>query len=174
MRRSIMLVAAPMLALALAGCATGYKPYGTYGGYSELQLEENKFRVSYDGNAGVPIETAADYVLLRSAEVTLENGYSYFAVVGGRHAERVEVHNNPVISSSSGQAKASGDKVRVNSTTVTSGGYQTVTRHPRMVNVILCFKERPDSKTAEVGKAQVFDARIVVSSLRQKHQLKSS
>ena len=170
MRRS-MLVAAPMLALALAGCATGYKPYGRYGGYSELQLEENKFKVSYDGNAGVPIETAADYVLLRSAEVTLEKGFTYFVIVGGQHAERLEVYNNPVISTSSGKAKASGDKVRVNSTTVTTGGNQTITRHPRMIHVILCFKERPDSKTAEIGKAQVFDARIVASSLRQKHQI---
>lgn len=45
------MVAIIAMSLALLGCATGYKPDGKLGGYSETQLDGNRFRIDYKGNA---------------------------------------------------------------------------------------------------------------------------
>lgn len=58
------------LCLLLAACATGYKPEGFSGGFFELQLSENVYRVSFDGNGYTGSRRAADMALLRSAELT--------------------------------------------------------------------------------------------------------
>lgn len=73
------------LALVLvAGCATQtpYKPAEARDkeGYNETQLGENRFRVTFVGNNVTPAETVKDYALLRAAELTLQEGYSWFSV----------------------------------------------------------------------------------------------
>ena len=62
-------------AFLLSGCATAYQPKGFTGGFSETQLDESVFQVSFRGNAYTSSERAADFTLLRSAELTIENGY---------------------------------------------------------------------------------------------------
>ena len=80
MMRSLFIVAAA--ALVLAGCetATPYHPSTEPGaaGYSDEQLTANRYRVTFTGNSATPRETVEDYLLLRSAEVTLKAGYHYF------------------------------------------------------------------------------------------------
>lgn len=69
-------------ALLVAACATS----GSYGpadgpgdvGYSEQQIETNRFRVTYRAGDAIAAEDGA---LRRAAEVTLEEGYDYFTVV---------------------------------------------------------------------------------------------
>jgi hypothetical protein len=68
------------LALALGGCATAYQPTGLEGGYEETQLAPDVYRVSFRGNAVTEPERAQDFALLRAAELTLQNGYTHFAV----------------------------------------------------------------------------------------------
>lgn len=71
-----------ILALAfLQGCSTAYQSRGFSGGYSETQLDENIFKVSFSGNGYISGHKVADYTLLRSAELTLQNGFKYFAIV---------------------------------------------------------------------------------------------
>ena len=67
--------------LLIQGCATAYQKSGFAGGYSETQLDENVFRVSFRGNRYTGREKVADFTLLRSAELALENGYQYFAII---------------------------------------------------------------------------------------------
>lgn len=70
---------------ALAACATS-TPYvpaeadGRYG-FSEQKIEDNRFRISFRGNSLTDRETVETYLLYRSAEITLENGYDHFIVV---------------------------------------------------------------------------------------------
>jgi hypothetical protein len=72
------------LALALAGCAapTPYQPswMGDGYGYSEQRIEENRYRVSFAGNAAMPRETLENYLLYRAAELTLAQGGDWFVV----------------------------------------------------------------------------------------------
>ena len=61
----------------LAGCetATPYQPLNTAnrdaGGYSDHQIEANRFQVSFSGNSVTSRETVERYLLYRSAELTL-------------------------------------------------------------------------------------------------------
>jgi len=70
MKRCFLLV----LLVLLAGSATSYQPKSFSSGYSETRLREDVFRVSFNGNGYTGRERAADFSLLRSAELALENG----------------------------------------------------------------------------------------------------
>jgi len=77
MRISLMVLSAACL---LAGCATAYQPDGVSGGYSET-LQGSTAQVSFRVNAMTTPETLHSFVLRRCAEVTLQDGYSYFVLV---------------------------------------------------------------------------------------------
>ncbi len=68
--------------LALTACTapTPYAPRepGEYTGYTDQRLDQNRYRVTFTGNSVTRRETVEDYLLLRSAEVTLQSGFRYF------------------------------------------------------------------------------------------------
>lgn len=64
----------------LIGCTSPYHAKNSQGGYSETQLKPNSFEVRFQGNKSTDPEEAKDFALLRSAELTLEYGYSYFTI----------------------------------------------------------------------------------------------
>jgi hypothetical protein len=51
---------------------------GNSTGYTDRQLAANRWRVTFKGNAATPRETVENYILLRSAQVTLQSGYRWF------------------------------------------------------------------------------------------------
>ena len=72
-------------ALALSACATA-TPYGPAGqgsryGYSDMRVDEDRFRVAFAGNSVTSREQVEMSLLLRAAEVTLESGHDWFATV---------------------------------------------------------------------------------------------
>lgn len=69
--------------LAVAGCAspTPYKAMDGRFGYSERKIEQNTYRVVFNGNEMTSRETVEDYLLYRAAELTLQQGYDHFEVV---------------------------------------------------------------------------------------------
>jgi hypothetical protein len=72
-------------ALALSACATA-TPYAPAGmgsryGYSEQRLESDRFRVSFAGNSVTSRDQVEMALLLRSAELTAQNGFDWFATV---------------------------------------------------------------------------------------------
>lgn len=78
------------LGLILTGCATGYQPVGFGGGYTDLQLGTDLFRVAFRGNGYTSAERAADFALLRAAEVTLAQGATHFLVLShGKDAKEL-------------------------------------------------------------------------------------
>lgn len=68
--------------LVLAGCATPapYAPMtpGQATGYTDRQLSDNRWRVTFTGNSVTPRETVENSLLQRAAEVTLASGHSHF------------------------------------------------------------------------------------------------
>jgi hypothetical protein len=72
-----------LLGLLLAACAGKPTPYqqtqGGYG-YSEQRIEDNRYRVSFAGNAATNRQTVEDYLLYRAAELTVQNGHDWFEV----------------------------------------------------------------------------------------------
>ena len=68
----------------LTGCATSYQSDGLAGGFSEVQLGENLWRVSFRGNGYTESTRAEDFAMLRSADLTLIHGFTHFVFVDGR------------------------------------------------------------------------------------------
>ncbi|MGH1480814.1 MAG: CC0125/CC1285 family lipoprotein [Geminicoccales bacterium] len=76
------LVAAPLL-FVLAACSmpTPYQPANGGYGYKEQQLEANRYRVSFDGNASTDRDDVQNYLLYRAAELTVQKDFDYFTIV---------------------------------------------------------------------------------------------
>lgn len=84
--RRFLAAAAVAAGLALAGCATSTTPYqpasqgGGYG-FSEQRIEENKYRVTFRGNASTTREQVENSLLYRAAELTLQLGFDHFILL---------------------------------------------------------------------------------------------
>lgn len=84
--RKLMLATAASAALLVGACATEttYRPATGSGfartGYSDRQVETNRFLVSFAGNSSTPRDTVERYLLFRAAELTLQNGGDYFVM----------------------------------------------------------------------------------------------
>jgi hypothetical protein len=59
----------------LSACATPYQPMSTLGGYREIQLASNTYRVMFFGNGYTNAELAVEYALRRCAELIREHGF---------------------------------------------------------------------------------------------------
>lgn len=152
-----------LICLFLAGCATPYQTQGLTGGFSETQLDQNVFRVSFRGNAYTSSERAADFTLLRSAELAIENGYGYFIIVDTEKYSQTGAYTTPTTSYTTGSVHGSGDYAHISATTTTSGGQTYFYSRPRSTNTIILFNERPEVD------AMVYDASFVVRSIRQRY-----
>lgn len=74
------------VALLLGGCATPattpYRPAldANDQGYQEQRIEANRYRVTFTGNSVTSREAVENFMLLRTAELTLNQGYDYFVL----------------------------------------------------------------------------------------------
>jgi hypothetical protein len=66
----------------IMGCSTAtyYQPASSNEepGYRDQKIEDNKYRISFVGNAVTPRETVELYLLYRAAELTTQNNFDYF------------------------------------------------------------------------------------------------
>ena len=152
-----------LVVVVLAGCATQYQPDAFTGGYSETQLDHNVFRVTFGGNAYVSPERVEDFALLRSAELTLEKGFTHFVIVDARARTDTNVVTTPGQSISTGSAYAAGSTAYGTAQTMYIPGQTIVHRKPTSTNTIICFKGRPDMQ------GMIYDARFVYTSITKKY-----
>jgi hypothetical protein len=104
---------------SLCGCATPYQPLGFRGGYSDLLLESDRFRVSFKGNGYTSADTVETYLLYRSAELAVQRGFDYF-----------------IITDSSGETSQSFSTL--------SGSTTTIQRYRTAVIIKLFKRSKPD------------------------------
>lgn len=82
--RSLRTLTALVMLTTLAACVhpTPYKEAAndTGNGYTTQQIESNRFRISFKGNSETARQTVDSYMLYRSAEVAVQNGFDYFVV----------------------------------------------------------------------------------------------
>jgi len=136
------------LVIFLMGCAaTKYQPEGFTGGYSESQLGDNIFQVSFRGNSYTGHEIESDFALLRSAELTLQNGFRYFVIVKSVKDSSVSAYTTP------------------SQITTTPGGETYDISMPSASNTILCFKEKPE------GDGLIYDATRITQVLKKKYRI---
>jgi hypothetical protein len=82
----VALAAACVLTAGLGACVspTPYQPAVkgglSSGGYSEVRIEPNRWRVNFAGNSMTSRETVEGYLLFRAAELTLQNRDDWFSI----------------------------------------------------------------------------------------------
>ena len=81
-RRFTTLLAAGAAAVMIAACATptpyqpiGARGTGASGGFSDVRLAENRYRVTFAGNSLTTRERVETYLLYRAAELTVQQGF---------------------------------------------------------------------------------------------------
>ena len=152
---------AAFVLLALAGCAvpTPYKPADDGFGYSEQQIEDNRYRVSFAGNSATPRDVVQDYLLYRAAELTLENGYDYFTMVS-QNLERSTRYIGQGITSFSPTGRHF-DSVGFG-VGVTSYTARPIDNYTAIADIVLFKGEKPPDDV------NAYDARDVIPRLRAK------
>lgn len=90
--RLVCLVIGILSIAALTGCETGYQDASASltGGYGSKRENKNLYGIWYAGNALVTEEKSSDMALMRAAEIALENGFTYLAVLTD---ETNKIHN---------------------------------------------------------------------------------
>ena len=123
----------------ISGCATTYHSKSFTGGFSETQLGENIFLVSFKGDGFTHKDSTIDFTLLRSAEITMENGFKYFVIFESddENTYSAQTYDEPI-------------------------GLRLISK-PSATNKILCFKEKPETKDI------VYEAKFVAKSIRNKY-----
>ena len=84
--RKLLIAGLLAVTAGLAACttATPYQPnlrgQSVSGGFSEVQVTQDRFRVQFSGNTLTNRDTVERYLLYRAAEVTLDRGYDWFEI----------------------------------------------------------------------------------------------
>ena len=98
-RLLIAAAAAAALALGACGTATPYQPLrpgsNVSGGYSDRQIEADRFMVSFSGNSLTDRKTVETYLLYRAAELTLAQGADWFEMVDRQTDRNTKVYADP-------------------------------------------------------------------------------
>lgn len=99
-RRAALVVC---LGAALAACstATPYQRRGApssqgAGGYSDVQLEPGRWRVTFAGNDLTSRETVETYLLYRAAELTVQSGYDWFTTTQSSTDATTQIYTYPI------------------------------------------------------------------------------
>lgn len=83
------LIFAIILLPLLFACATPYQKKGFRGGWTDSQISENTFKISFKGNASTKQERVEELALLRAADLTLNNGYKYFILMSDKGSTKM-------------------------------------------------------------------------------------
>jgi hypothetical protein len=93
-RIAIRASAACIFAMAASACSTDYHDMGLFGGVEAVRIDSNTMRISARGNRFTDIRTMKDYVLLKSAEETVAQGYDLFELTGTENVTRTEQYSS--------------------------------------------------------------------------------
>jgi hypothetical protein len=144
----------------LAGCGqpTPYQPATDGYGYSEQQIEDNRYRVSFAGNDLTPADTVQNYLLYRAAELTLGEGYDYFTVVD-RDVERSTVYWGAADTGWRSGYLRRWDDDFVGGFGLSTYTAQPIDRYTAYADIVMFEGEKP------AGDVNAYDARSVLRQL---------
>ena len=161
MRKEFTVVVA-MIFFGLAGCATSYHVRGLTGGFDDTQLAPDVFRVVFSGNGYTSGERAQDFAMLRAADLTLQHGFKYFALINENDSTTEQSFTTTGHANTTGEVYAYGNNATYSSNTTYTPG-QTYTFHkPKSGLMIRCFATKPEG-------ISVFDAAFLRQSLGSKY-----
>jgi hypothetical protein len=144
----------------LAGCVqpTPYQPAVDGYGYSEQQIEDDRYWVRFAGNDRTPAGTVQNYWLYRTAEVTLDHGYDYFIVVD-RNLDRSTTYEGTAYCDCPVCYTEDGDAVGGGGGSVSSYSASPSDRYTAFADVVMFQGEKP------AADVTAYDARSVLRRL---------
>lgn len=147
--------------LILSGCASPYQKEGLTGGYSDMRVRDNVFRVSFKGNRVTSEQRVIDLAHVRAAEVTLQNGYKYFIILDQGQFVPASPNTTPATANTSGMVNANNYGIfNIGATNGTyAGGKAESFANLRITLTIACFAEKPQTGSL------LYDAQQVLSNL---------
>lgn len=140
----------------LVGCTTAYKPDGFSGGFSETQLDQNTWKVTFRGNGYTHADQASDLSLLRAADLTIQNGFTHFGIIDSKSDSEISSYTAPSTSQTSYYG--------THAVTQHFGGNTSVNSKPSATNTIVMFKGKPDSQ------GMIYDASFICQSIGAKYE----
>lgn len=153
-----------LLTILIVGCATNYQKTGLSGGFSETQLGQNVWKVTFRGNGYTREERASDLALLRCADLTLQNGFSYFALADTKASNETSAYKTPTYSYTTGTVNAYGNTANGYANTTTSGGHLMLINKPAATNIVVMAKQKDEIQGFS------FDASFICNSLGEKYK----
>lgn len=153
------------IVIMLGACSTSYQSVGFTGGYEDTRLDENVFSISFRGNAYTSGQRAQDFALLRAAELTLQHGYKYFAIINSDSYISTTTYTTPTETKTRAQVRYYGGTAYGESKSTTTGGDTYTFNKPRVSLMIISFAEKPETD------ATVFNAHFVRDSIKKKYGL---
>lgn len=153
----------------LAACATTPPPYAAAtsaggAGYSETQIESDRYFVTYRAPAAVDAQLLQDYALLRAADLTLQNGRDWFWVDRRTLDDAASSRSGPSIGVGVGAGSwggRSGGSVGVGMNFPLGGGDQSQRARSATLEIRLGNGPKPDDPNT-------YDARAVSQNLRSR------
>jgi hypothetical protein len=79
----------------LSGCMTPYQPHSFMGGYSDMKLSSDLYKVTFSGNGNCSHGRVEKFLFYRSAEIAYREGYPYFAILGANQEDRYWSYTTP-------------------------------------------------------------------------------
>jgi hypothetical protein len=156
-------VASACVALALTACATPYGKYGLLGGFSDARIDENTFSISVDTNGFTSQMTTSMHAIYRAAELSLENGFDYFTIVGAENGSTAMAVAMPGAAATNTTIATTGTTAHARSTTTYSPTILAPAIFPNATLLVKAFKgAKPE------GATNAYDARSVVTFLGPK------
>jgi hypothetical protein len=152
-------------AALLLGCATTYQSSGFTGGFSEVQLDKNMWKVTFEGNGYTKKQRAEDLAMLRSADLTIKNGYRYFAFVSTDSSVANHVMQMPSSSTTTFNANSYGNNISGTASTNNYGGNIVNIRKPSTTNTVFMAKSREEISGIS------YDAQFICGSLGKTYEV---
>lgn len=141
----------------LTGCATAYKPNGFSGGFVDMPMAQDTYRIKFNGNGFTTEQQATEMAMLRAAELTLERGFSHFIVVSA--GEKIDSTNAwmPGVTSTSVYPTGNGGFRSFTS----GGGFMMNIRKPQAELIVRMFHD---------ASTNGLDASAIASALARKYK----
>ena len=138
--------------MALSACASNYQSVGFTGGFQEIQLAPNIYRVTFQGNAYTNKTRASDLALLRSADITMQKGFKFFALAEASSTTNYGAIRSPTTTNFHGN------------TATTTGGDVVFIQKPTNTNLVIMMNDRPEGQF-------VYEASLICESVGKKYKV---
>ncbi|ANF83032.1 hypothetical protein A3K93_13110 [Acinetobacter sp. NCu2D-2] len=165
--KKVMLGLCTAALIGLSGCAsTPTKPltFDQLGQFTATPLNQNSYRVSFTARPNMSLGTAEEIALLKSAQITVQNGFQFFKVIDDPSNQAQKPARQAIVYPQNNFPPYG--MYRRSPYYWSNPFYEapyTVTLEPAQVSyTIQCFKEKKQPDDA-------FDARLILQSLGQKY-----